>query len=648
MTLALWRSYSKARNNVLCGSNSCNSVSSLFHIVTRSRSDDKFSTPEFSNSTILIENGFNVHELPVVVRKLKDLGALDDPPTTEAPRPANDSLNYHLIQEEFKQCVDLREVFSLITKCTKITPNIALGAIERINDLEEKGSHLNNLMTSDQTVQINFAKGAIVEKLLKVVMKTEDTQTILNILKTTSSVMEPYKYKFCDELLLRVIDNRLTVDQLCEFAMFLKANMSDQKYSETIDRLWIGFIDKEKDINENNIVQIFSILPGLKVSKKTIITLLEQKLSELWAKIKVVAMQDILDIFLVEKYFSMQSYNILGHWFYSNIHALDDDEMLAVITKFTRLKFTDNQIDAAIEKFLKYKSSKIKSQVLVIGILNYCTQFKLRNKHILDVCSQYFIDKRKCIPSSFLKSFIYPYGYLYMMPSNKDFWVIAEDVLLKNYTKMNINDLCSIISSYIYCGHYPLTLVSKIFSAEYMANISNSDTLKKLHLIDTALSLECKEYIGPLLPKDQWFKPVIQDSRIKNIIEKCKDSFVSVIGDTNNMSTAVVLPNFCSDETYLIDVMLHPAETTSNTFNWKSNALKNESIAILIHLPDHYCSDNVHLIGPQVMKKRHLNILGIKVVSLSYALLSQFYTSHNTDGLKEYLAHSIYSAANCL
>ncbi|XP_045769349.1 FAST kinase domain-containing protein 2, mitochondrial-like [Maniola jurtina] len=641
MTLILWRSYTKARNNVLCANNSCNSVSSLYNFITRSLSDDKFSSPEFSNSTILIENGFNVHELPVVVRKLKDIEALDEAPV-EIPRPTNDSFNYHLIQEEFKQCMDLRDVFSLITKCTKITPNIALGAIERIYDLE-KSPHLDN-MSNDQTVHINFAKGAILEKLLKVVMKTEDTQTILNVLKTSSTVMEPHKYKFCDELLIRVIDNKLTVEQLCDFAMFLNRHSSDQKYSDTIDRLWVGFIDKEKDINEINIVQIFSILPGLKVSKKTLTALLEQKLSELWSKIKVTAMQDILDIFLVEKYFSVQSYGILGHWFYSNIHALDDDELLGVITKFTRLKFTDKQIDAAIAKFLKFKSSKIRSQVLVIGILNYCMQFKLRNEQILEICSQYFIAKRKNVPSSFLKSFIYPYGYLYMEPSNIEFWTLVEEVLLENYLRISIDDLCSIISSYIYCGHYPLKLVSKIFSAEYMAKINNCDILKKLHLIDTALSLECEEYSGPLLPKDQWFKPVMQDSRIKNIIEKTKGSFVSVIGGANKMSTAVVLPNYCSDETYLIDVLIHPADTSSSTFNWKCNTLKNESIAILIHLPDHYCSDNKQLIGPQVMKKRHLNILGLKVVSLKYTLLSQFYTSYNTTALKKYLSDSIDNA----
>ncbi|XP_032529153.2 uncharacterized protein LOC116779096 [Danaus plexippus] len=631
MKLILWRSYTKARNRgILSGSNK-NSLCSLCSLFIRGFSEDKSST-EFSDSTILIENGCHVQELPVVVRKMKDLADLENP-QAESPQTNTDSLNYHLIQEEFKQCNNLREVFSLITKCIKITPNIALGAIERINDIENDISH--NIFNS-QGSHLNFAKGAILEKLLKVVMKTEDTQTILNILKTSSTLMEPYKPRFCDELLLRVIDNKLTIDQICEFYNFLISNNCEQKYSETIDKLWVGLIENEKDINEQNIVQIFSILYGLKVSKKTIVNLLEQKLSELWSKIKIPAMLEVLDIFIVEKYFSMQSYHVLGYWLYANIHALDDDALLDIITKFTRLKYNDNQIEAAVEKFLKLKSSKIKSEVLIIGILNYCMQFKLRNNLILEISSRYFLDNLEAIPSSFLKSFIYTYGYLSYQPKNSDFWPAAEKVLLEKYNKMKIEDLTDIILSFMYCGQYPLKLVQNVFKIENTSKINSTDVLKRLHLIDTSLTLACHEYSGPLLPKDQCFKPVLQDGRIKNIIEKILHHIEILYGDTMTITTSYLLPNFCSDITYLIDILLQPKNDSGNTFNWKSNMDRSDNIGILIHLPDHYCSDD-ELIGPQVMKIHQLNIIGIKVIGLKYSMLSKFYTSHNITGLKDYI-----------
>lgn len=648
MSLVLRRTYLKAKNNILSSSNGNISLSGpLITFAPRTFSDDKSGNiPQFSTSTILIENGFNVQELPVAIKKLKDLSDIEVKPNEERATSAHDSLSYLLIQEEFKQCLDLREVFCLLSKCTKITPNIALGAIERIYDIEKNP---NSLTLDSRRIHINLAKGAILDKLLRVVMKTEDTHTILDILNTVSPFMEPYKHKFHDELLLRVVDNKLHIEQLCEFLKFLIKNKNDDKYSETIDKLWIGFVGKENEINENNIVQVFGILHGLKVSKRIILTLLEQKLCDLWFKIKAPVMQDILSSFVLEKYLSVQSFGVVGSWLCANIHDLDEDSLLDVITKLTRLNYTDDQIEKAVEKYMKLKGSKIKSHVLIVGILNFCMQFQIYNEQILNSCSEYFLKNWHVVPPSFLKSFIYPHGYLHFDPANStEFWMLVNKILNEKFDKIISSDLCSILLSLIYIGKYPYTLVCRMLSPEYQTKVKNPELLKKLYLIDTAMTLEYDKYSGPLLPKDQWSKPILQDFRVKNILEKIMDTLVSVAGGQDKLSMAVSIPYLPSDETYLLDVMLHSAGLGSKTFNWKSKIDRNQNIAILIHLPDHYCSNNEHLIGPQMMKKRHLKILGMKVVSLKYSLLSQFYTTYNKSGLKKYLTESINNAEQCI
>ncbi|XP_035448788.2 FAST kinase domain-containing protein 3, mitochondrial-like [Spodoptera frugiperda] len=648
MSLVLRRTYLKAKNNILSPGTGNISVSGqLQTFVARTFSEDKSgNNPQFSSSTILIENGFNVQELPVAIKKLRNLADIDDKPNEEQAASAQDTLSYQLIQEEFKQCLDLRDVFSLLSKCTKITPNIALGAIERIYDIEKNP---NSLSLDPKIMQINLAKGAILDKLLKVVMKTEDTCTILEILNTVSSFMEPFKYKFHDELLLRVIDNKLSIDQLCEFINFLIKNKNDIKYSETIDKLWVGFVAKEKEIDENNIVQVFGILHGLKVSKRIILTLLEQKLCDLWFKIKVPVMQDILTSFVMEKYLSVQSFGVVGSWLCANIHALDEDSLLDIISKLTRLKYTDDKIEKAVEKYMRFRGDKVESHVLIVGLLNFCMQFQIYNKQILNSCCDYFLSNWHVVPPSFLKSFIYPFGYLQYDPvNNTEFWKLVDEIMNENFDKMTSCDLSSIILSSIYLGKYPSALVRRMLSPEYLAKVKNADMWKRFYLIDTAMTLECEKYLGPLLPKDQWSKPITQDFRVKNILEKIMDVLVNVAGGQDKLSVAVSIPYLPSDETYLLDVMLHSAGLGSKTFNWKSKTVRNANIAILIHLPDHYCSNNEHLIGPQVMKKRHLKILGMKVVSLKYSLLSQFYTTYNKNGLTEYLLESINNAEQCM
>ncbi|KAJ0182341.1 hypothetical protein K1T71_001710 [Dendrolimus kikuchii] len=647
MSLVLRRTYMKAKNNFLNSGNAGVKQPYAFHFKRNNSDESSGSNPQFSSSTIMIENGYNVQELPVIVRKIRNLSEINEKPSTESAKSTNDSLSFHLIQEEFKQCLDLRDVFSLLSKCTKITPNIALGAMERIYDLEKNP---NTIALDTQSAHINLAKGAILDKLLKVVMKTEDTQTILNILNTVSCFMEPYKHKFCDELICRVSDNRLSIEQLCNFTKFLVNNKSDPRYSDMIDKVWVGFVERESEINEANIDQVFEILNGLKVSKRIILNLLEQKLSYLCCKIKVTTMQGILNTFIQEKYLSMHSFAVVGNWLYSNIHALDEDSLLDIISKLTILKYTDNQVEKAVEKYVTLKISKINSYVLIVGILNYCMQFQINNKRILHTCSEYFIVKGSLVPSGFLKSIIYPFGNLYFDPVNTEFWINAEKTVLRSFNKMLTDDLLSIILSYLYVGKYPMDIIKRVFSYEYLMNIKNGNTeaLKKLNLIDTSLSLECENYAGPLMPKALWSKAVIQDNRVKNILNKTISYFVNAAGSPDNISTAVLIPHLCSDETYLIDIMIHPAGLDCNNVNWKSKLVRNENVAILIHLPDHYCFANEQLIGPQIMKKRHLKILGFRVASLKYSQISQFYTSYNTSGLREYIANSIENAESCL
>lgn len=648
MALVL-RRYIKANACLFSPSNTSASLATHGMMSFRTFSDEKFfNEPQFSHSSIMVENGLNVHELPLVIRKLT-IPEVDQKPYIEATK-TSDTFNYPLIQEEFMQCMHLRDVFSLLIKCTKITPNIALGAIERIYGLEKNPQQatLENLPVPVESEHINLAKGAILEKLLRVVLKTEDTQTILNILSTVSTFMNPYKPRFSEELLMRVVDNKLTIEQQCQFIDFLIKNKANLQYSETIDKLWVGFLEREQEINAKNIIKVFHVLNGLKSSKRTILSLVEQRFADVWPEISVSDMQEIINVFNEEKYISLQSSTVVGTWFFANIHALNQESMLDIILKLTRLRYFDNQIEKAVEKYMKLKSSKIDTPILIVAILNYCLQFQVRNEYILNACSEYFLNNAKNLPNSIIKSMIYPFGYLYFDPKKSSiFWPLAENKLEESFYKMSSDDICSVILSFIYIERYPLQLVNRLFNSEYLQNIKNLQIMKKLYLIDTALSLECREYTGPLIPKDQCSKPVTQDLRIKNIVKKTKHIFDSIAGGTDKLSTAVMIPNIYSDEIYLIDILLNSAGLVGNTFNWKTKSIRNENIAVLIHLPDHYCSNNEQLVGPQVMRKKHLKILGLKVVSLKYSILSQFYTGCNTSELRKYIEDSIKIGEDC-
>ncbi|XP_037963071.2 uncharacterized protein LOC119690963 [Plutella xylostella] len=639
MSLVL-RSYIKTKKYVsMSGNTNVPPPSNVYCLLSRCFSDDKIEKdPEYNCSTIIVENGPHLQELPLIVRRAKDLTGIREEKTNTERAPQHDTHNYPLIQAEFKECLALRDVFSLLSKCTKITPNIALGAMERIYHLEKNPHPLDTTPNYS-----SVAKDAIVEKLLKVVMKTEETQTILNALNAISTFIEPYKYEFCDEVLLRVSENKLNLDQICKFMEFLVKNRNNQKYSEMIDKLWVGFVDREYEINEDTISKIFKLLPHFRESKKTVLNLLEQKLLELWCRVKLPGMYEILNTYLQENSWRPDSFAIIAGWLYTNIHALDDDSLLEMVTAFTKIKYNDGQIEKSIERYIRLKGSKLESPILIVGILNYCMQFRIRNVHILNGCQEYYWRKGNYIPINFIKSIIFPYGFLYYYNSN--YFTAVEKFVDDNYEKFSADDVSSIILALIYTCHYPLQLVQKIFTPERLSNITDDSLLmRKMTLIDTAMTLECKQYLGPMLPKDQWSKSVSQDGRVRKIVTLIHEDLLEIAGGSERLSVSVLVPHLCSDEAYLIDIMLHPVGLGSNTFNWKSKCAKDEIVAVLVHLPEHYCSDD-ELVGPQEMRKRHLRLLGMKVASLKYTTLYDFKSSKNNVGLQKYLKECIDNAS---
>lgn len=61
--------------------------------------------------------------------------------------------------------------------------------------------------------------------------------------------------------------------------------------------------------------------------------------------------------------------------------------------------------------------------------------------------------------------------------------------------------------------------------------------------------------------------------------------------------------------------------------------------AILINIPEHYASDGKTLVGPQVMRVRHLKLLGFNVVNLNYETLASL--RNLPEALMEYLKSQI-------
>lgn len=608
---------------------------------------------DLGHTTILLEDGSDIQELPVIVRKVSGKDSIvfceNRGEAFDGSKNGNGGDNAKEIVDEAKEEEEVNEVVEGINRCytargifalletmpsNEVTPYIALQALKKIITVENNKKFRNRLLKSDEDVHPNetFTRTAVLTQLIDKIAASNNCETILSALKLVGRDMlgsdtEVYKSKLCGEVLCQVTDTHFTIKQTCEaiktFSSFGKPNADD------IDKLWVGLSEKSMDINETNILDVFRCLPYLKSSQKLVLNMLEKKIDKVWWKIPGCDVAEILCILQEIKSSPIRILNILAQWVNTNIHMVSEDDLQEIVNGFLALGFSNTGIEKALERYVKAKGVKIKNPVVIANIMDYCAKYHFRSVYILQGAAEYLITHGSSLSPVVLKSLFLPLGYLRYQPTNSlKFWQVLESSFEEKFIQFRPEDVIDMLVTCIYLEKYPLNFIRKVFNPYFLDRLhscQNKELLTrmraKLKILDTAMTLECDQYRGPLLPKDHSAKSIWQDGRVRRILINVKDQLNRAAGGEDRISYSVMLPQLPASELYLIDALLHPSSI--GVAMWHLNLLKDHNlhVAILVHLPEHYAGDV--LIGPQEMRKRHFRKIGLKVVGLDYEMLSK-------------------------
>lgn len=602
-------------------------------------------------TTILVQQGCDIQELPVIMRKIgqDDIVALcssrtssmaassivgNDPmansfssssnnrnrsSSCDGGVPINSSTDSDQVIKRLDECVAITGILSIIDGIpdAELMPEVAVYALDKIIRI---GSmiQLKNLEDSNEVYM----------KLVECIARKSDTKTLLDTLDILRMFIDVQRtiQRLCDELLMRNSDEILTVIEICE-AVQKFVQCQQQPGAE---KFWSGLADQEKSINENNIKFVYQVLPQLKVSRRMVIGVLERRIRNVFWQLSPDAVVDILEALVECKAAPARTMQTLSRWLNTNIHAVNESQLDAVLRSFTELEYSDHQIEKAIERYVKAKGIKIKAQTLVVNILQHCAKFRLRNAHILNGCSEYFIVNADIMEPGYIRSFFCPFGTLDYQPINSiQFWKVFEAYLERNFDQIDPIDIIEIMLTCVYLEKYPLNFVKHIFNPYFLDQMHTRTPIQQhprlrsdLKLFDTSLSIECNDYNGPMLPRDHSAKAMWQDGRIKRIVANLTDQWSTVAGGDDKYSKSVVHQQLPLNALYVIDVLIHPAGM-GQLWNFNAHTDRDVYVAVLIMLPEHYDSGREHLIGSQSMRCRHFRRLGLKVVTLEYETLSK-------------------------
>lgn len=657
--------------------------------------DSKNRAHALGQTVVLVQQGIEIQELPIILRRYgqHDVAAFCSN-ELQFSRSSNNSDDTDHGKREFRfhnsdgdnstkstQCGE-NDGKAAVDSITSDKPNSTNVVINPITDTDtiikllekcDTGENVLNVIASipadeleqeamvfalDKIIRIESTNklksfevsNANYQNLLHVLCKRGDTTALLNVLAQFQSMlfMNQSIDMLCDEILMRNADGCLSVMEICESVQrFIECQRFDGA-----EKFWAGLSDAEADkqINEDNIKFVFEILPKLKVSRKMVIGILDKRIVEVFSLLKPTAVSDIMDaIKECPVGHTNRTLKAISRWLNVNIHAVNETHLEKIVHCMTFVNYSDHDIENAIERYMKAKATKIKAQTLIVEILNHVNKFRLLNPHILNGCSEFFMKNSNQIDPGYISSIVCPFGQLHFQPLNTAlFWQTIEAYVNEKFNKIPAAHIIDIMMAAIYLELYPVNFIDRVFNRCFMHILHSTVPMSELpalrdhlKLLDTAMTLECNEYNGPLLPRQINSNPLLIDNRIQRIINDNIDIIEMVAGGETSYTTSTVPKPLPYNKLYEIDVLFHPPGL-SLLLNYNMLTDRNVYVAALIHLPEHYDSSGKYLTGQQQMRIRHLRRIGLKVVSLQYTTLAKL--SMHRKELQDYFVQQMRKA----
>lgn len=644
---------------------------------------------------MLVQEGVDIHELPIIIKRTNDVKSILEEQknitsltnaclgcirVSEAPKPAdsnvlfpdkqminnNSTANLLASDLEFLKSLEVGQMFEEIESSastkekssdlesvihTEINSRVALQSLRKIIDLERKHRKLK------RPAKFISNRHTHITQLIKFIASSQDSEIILEALSVLlrDNFYPPnnvYKDILTNETLIRSANGNFSIQQLIS-AIRILSIFRHSKYQQEIDYFWAGILIKQEDIAAEHLLPLFKLLIHMKHSRNVIQSLLEKKLTQYCHKLSASQMSEILHV-LKNDSPSHAVLQCVGKWANAHLMSISKYDFLEFIESISAAKCINSTIEKSMEKAVTAKSMNVNDHALMTAIAAYCSAVHLRNVRILKKIVRYVDKHAKNLPFASFVQMISAFGELNFEPqTKKSLWTYFENILDQKLLDSQPDEtLCILLSCAYVNKHFP-KYANKIFSSEFLDKLHSQNDIgtteflrDQLYLLDTAMTIECEAYSGPVLFRSTqvFSKPI--DIQISQTLSEIHDQLVKLAGDKEKLSKQVTLNKLLTPKLYMLDALIHKKPKSEPILELDLTEEKNENTAVLIMLPHYYCWNSTELIGQQAMKIRHLRKMGFRVMLLDFQNLQSLHSQ--PDKLEKYLNHTFKTAFDAL
>lgn len=631
-TCTAYRSYvhcSKKGNVLLQKAYAC-SACSLRHFSSGHGSS------HVTTSTLILQDGVSIEELPVLIKKATAESLLDNhqgvskcpedhPAATRAGASAKTAAM-------IKNCTSIKDVYVTLRKVDpkELTPAIGVQALDKLLQVRNvvPDARPRRPKTADSE-----GVSLVIGELCNLIATAGSSEVVLDGLRCV--VKHRYNEvdgkrcvnSFVQVILSRICDGTIRLPDILEATLLLVS--CGTQYLGTVDHFWQSIVTQAVDMEKEDLLKLYSLLPYFKSSQSVVLRAVARNTTKNVLSLGPEDVSYILSVLTRLKLVPQSLLLSLTKWMNLNLHIIPEGELSSMVRCLRELRHLDVNSSKALERYVRIKGSG-SSEETMDAIARYCRAFRWRSEPVLNSASDFFVANHKAVSVPTAVNVVRALGYLNTVPKNAmGFFGSLEWLLREKFNEIASDDMVDVLVACFYLQRYPLNFVKKVFSPHFLDKMNESleqnelrRTHQKLKFLDSALSLECKQYHGPYLPRDYSFKSVKRDGRLLRLMCSLQDDMEVILGGGSNFNFSVVQPRLPLSDMYIIDYVVQlnklgkpvPADAVSGV---------DKRLAVIIALPEHYCMDSLHATGSHATRMRLLGALGFSVVELSYDTLQK-------------------------
>lgn len=605
-----------------------------------------------TRSTIILQDGVSIEELPVLIKKVTADSLLSrdySSHSKEASSPgAPPSESERKASELFQKCSSTKDIYALLQKFDPkdLTPAVGVRALDKLLELKT----FNGESVRAKRKAESEGSSVVLTELCNLITSSGTAEVVLDGLRTVvkyrynEAERKRYVDSFIQVILSRICDGTINLPEILEVTALL-VNCGSQ-YLNTVDHFWQSIVSQTVDMEKDDIIKLYSLLPYFRSSQSIVLRAVARNTSKNLLALCSEDVSYILGVLLRLKLVPQSLLFSLTKWINLNLHVIPEKDFSTMVQCLKDLRHFDGSASRAVERYVRIRGSDCDAYT-IDAVSVYCHQFRWRSDAVLDSASDFFVANHKSIPLPIAVNVVRALGFLNKVPKNSmGFFGSLEWLLREKFNSFRPDHLTDILVSCFYLQRYPLNFVKKVFSPHFLdrmgENLEENDlrrTHQRLKFLDSALSLECKRYYGPYLPRDYSAKTVRRDGRLLRLMCSLQDDMEVVLGGEDNFRFSVVQPRLPLSDMYIIDYVVQlnkqgkplPSDTVAGV---------DKKLAVIIALPEHYCIDSSHATGNHATRVRLLRTLGFDVVELSFNTLQKLRPS-SKDRIR-YLTEKIF------